>query len=69
MQLLLRDVEDADGGVGLAQLIVDRDEGLDRGVGAFLELELLVVQRLCIRVALLSQGAQRPAAGGHERAA
>ena len=53
--------EDADGRFRLAQLVVDADERLHSSVGAGRVLQLLVVQRLGERMALLRQSAQRPA--------
>mmetsp|Transcript_13522 Transcript_13522/g.28910 ORF Transcript_13522/g.28910 Transcript_13522/m.28910 type:complete len:234 (-) Transcript_13522:500-1201(-) len=44
--------------LGLAQLVVDVDEGLNGGLRAGLELQLLVVQRLGKRMALLRQCSQ-----------
>ena len=54
--------QDAVGSVGQAQVIVDGDEGLHGRLGVALELQLPVVQRLSVGVALLCQGPQRPAA-------
>jgi len=63
VQVLLRLGEDADGGLRLAQVVVDADQRLHRRAGRLVVLQLLVVQRLGERVALLSQRAQRPARG------
>jgi len=61
VQVLLRLGEDADGGLGLAQVVVDADQRLHCRAGRLVVLQLLVVQRLGERVALLRQRAQRSA--------
>ena len=61
VEVLLGNSQDANRSLRLAQVVVDADEGLHRRLGAALVLQLLVVQRLGECVALLCQGAQRPA--------
>ena len=61
VQVVLGDGQDADGGLRLAQLVVDADERLDRGLGRGRKLQLLVVEGLRERVALLRERAQGPA--------
>ena len=61
VELLLRQGEDTDSSLGLAQLVVDADESLHSGFRAAGVLVLLVVQRLGKGMALLSQRTQSPA--------
>lgn len=58
--MLLGNSQDADSSLWLAQVVVDADEGLHCRLWAALVLQLLVVQGLGKRVALLCQGTQRP---------
>ena len=66
MQHSLSVCQDAVGGVGQAQIVVDGDQGLHGGLGVALKFQLPVVQRLGVGMALLCQGAQRPAMWGLE---
>ena len=61
VQLRLRERQDADGGLRLAQLVVDADERLHSRVRASRILQLLVMQRLGESMALLRKRAQSPA--------
>ena len=61
VQLRLRERQDADGGLRLAQLIVDADERLHSRVCASRILKLLVMQRLGKSMAFLRKRTQGPA--------